>query len=100
MRRDRRLSIALVLLLTTVIAAAGQVWITSLYIDALALGNWAWFSETFRVETPLAGASQFCFDRCAPNLPFIVGWIGLGSLLAAIMMLAIVWWKPFPMSGQ
>lgn len=40
MRRDRRLSIALVLLVTTFLAAAGQVWITSLYIDALALGNW------------------------------------------------------------
>ncbi|KQN78559.1 hypothetical protein ASE91_14170 [Sphingomonas sp. Leaf62] len=100
MRRDRRLSIALVLLLITFIAAAVQVWMTALYIDSLILGNWAWFSETFRVEAPASGAGQFCFDRCAPNLPFIAGWIGLGSLLAATITLAIVWWKPFRTNGQ
>lgn len=93
MRHDRRLLLAVLLFAGSAIAWALQVWITALYIDAAVMRNWAWFADTFSVEAPASGPNEFCFDYCAPALPFIAGWIGLGTFVAGWIILASAWWK-------
>jgi len=94
MRRDRRLLIAMLLLVGSFTAWAIQVWITALYIEAAIWGDWTWFADTFSVEAPARGPDVFCFGRCAPNLPFVAGWIGIGGFLTGSIMLVNAWWKP------
>ncbi len=94
MRRDRRLLIAALLFAGSFTACAVQVWITALYIEASIMGDWSWFAETFGMEAPVHGPIEFCFGRCAPNLPFVAGWIGMSAFLAGWIMLANAWWKP------
>jgi hypothetical protein len=94
MRRDRRLLIAMLLFAGSFTAWAVQVWITALYIDASIWGDWTWFAEAFSVEAPARGPNDYCFGRCAPNLPFVAGWIGIGAFLAGSIMLVNAWWKP------
>ena len=94
MRRDRRLLAAMLLFAGSLVAWAVQVWITALYIDASIMGDWTWFAETFSVKAPARGPDVFCLDYCAPNLPFVAGWIGLVAFLAGWIMLANAWRKP------
>ena len=94
MTRDRRLLIAMLLFAGSLTAWAVQVWITALYINASIMGNWTWFADTFSLEAPATGPNEFCFDSCAPNLPFVAGWIGIGAFLAGWIVLAYAWWKP------
>lgn len=93
MRRDRRLLFATCLFAASLIAGVIQAWITKLYIDAAVLGNWAWFAETFSVDAP-SGPELFCFDYCAPELPFLFGWVGLTAFSIGWITLAYAWWKP------
>lgn len=94
MRRDRRLLIAMLLFAGSLTACAIQIWITALYIDASMMGHWAWFAETFGVSAPASGPNVFCFDSCAPDLPFAAGWIAVCTFLAGWVMLANAWCKP------
>ena len=96
MRRDRRLLIALLLFAASLAAWAIQIWITRLYIDAAVFGDWTWFAASFSVEAPASGPTKFCFDYCAPKLPFAAGWIGIVAFLAGSVMLAHAWWKSRP----
>ena len=94
MRRDRRLLLAMLLFAASLILGAIQAWITKLYIEAAVLGRWERFAETFNVEAPASGPELFCFDYCAPELPFQFGWAGLAAFSAGGIMLAHAWWKP------
>ncbi len=94
MRRDKRLLIAMLLFAGSFVAWTVQVWITALYIEASIWGDWTWFAETFFVVAPARGPDVYCFDRCAPTLPFVAGWIGIGTFLSGLIMLTFAWWKP------
>lgn len=92
-RRDRRLLIALVLLVLSVASLSYQAIIVRLYITAAVMGDWRYFAKTFSVPLP-AKPNQICFDYCASELPFFWGWIGIASFLLGLVVLAYSWWKP------
>lgn len=100
MHRDPRLMIALLLLILSAACGIVQAWILKLYLDAAASGNWAYFSETFSVEAPASGPDVFCLDHCAAELPFVAGWVGIGSFLLGIAVLFYCWLKPRPAPPQ
>jgi hypothetical protein len=93
MTRDRRLLIALLLFSTALIAGLIQSWIVRLYLNAAIMGHWTWFADTFGVPAPARGPDIFCFDYCAPRLPFLAGWIGITSFVAELVLLALAWWR-------
>ena len=94
MRRDGRLLAAMALFAAALVAGGVQAWIAALYIHAAVLGNWTGFAETFSVEAPPSGPEVFCFDYCAPELPFLIGWIGIAAFSLGWIVLAYAWWKP------
>jgi hypothetical protein len=94
MRRDRRLLIAILRFLGSLIAGLVQAVILRAYVAAAVLGDWTYFADTFSVEAPASGPDVFCFDYCAPDLPFVAGWTGIASFLAGLILLAYAWWKP------
>jgi hypothetical protein len=94
-RRDRRLLIPICLLLISLSAMVIQAQILDIYItSAIVDENWETMVQLFGVEAPAHGPTQFCFGRCAPELPFVAGWIGTGSFLAGLISLIVIWWKP------
>lgn len=93
-KRDIRLLIGLLLLITAMIAGLVQAWILQLYFDAAVSGHWEYFSELFSVEPPASGPNVFCFDHCVADLPFLAGWIAIASFLLGFAVLAYCWWKP------
>ena len=94
MKRDRRLLIALMIFVISLVACVVQAWVTALYIDAAVTGNWTWFARTFSVAAPASAPEVFCFDHCAPEIPFLAGWVSIAAFTAACAMLAHAWWKP------
>lgn len=95
MKRDVRLLIAMLLFLVSSIAWAAQAWIVHAYIFTAVMGQgWNHFAEFFGVEAPASGPDRFCFGYCAPELPFVTGWIGIITFLTAWVILARAWWKP------
>ena len=94
MRRDTRLLIALLLFLASVVSWVVQAWIVQAYIFAAVMGGWDQFAEFFSVNPPASGPNEFCFDFCAPELPFAAGWIGLCAFLVGWILVAYAWWKP------
>ena len=93
-RRDMRLAAALLLFLLSIIASAYQGLVIASWMDAAVQGQWGWFSETYSVEAPPSGPSEFCFGRCASELPFHSGWLAIGSFLVAVGLVAWAWWRP------
>ena len=94
MNGDRRLLIAMLLFLGSAIAWTVQAWIVQAYIFSAVMGGWDQFADYFGVEAPASGPDRFCFGYCAPDLPFVAGWIGILAFLSAWIMLAFAWWKP------
>ena len=94
MRRDGRLLIAMLLFVCSLIAWAIQAWIVQVYIYSAVMGGWDQFAEFFGVEIPASGPDEFCFDYCAPSLPFAAGWIGISTFLVGWIIVAYAWWKP------
>lgn len=93
MKRDRRLLSAMFFLFTALVAGLVQAWIVRLYLDAAVFGDWTWFGNTFGVSVPASEPKTFCFDYCAPRLPFLAGWIGIVSFSAGLVTLALTWWR-------
>ncbi len=94
MRRDRRLLIPIGLFLVSLVALAVQAWTVAIYIQSSILDpNWETMVQMFGVEAPANGPDVFCFDYCAPKLPFVAGWIGIGAFLAGLLSLIFRWWK-------
>ncbi|WP_162814909.1 hypothetical protein [Erythrobacter aureus] len=98
-KRDRRLLISIAFLIISVASFSYQALIIKLYIDGAVTGNWDYFSKTFSAPL-LYGPNQACFDYCAPELPFVWGWIGIVSVLLGVATLAYSWWKPQSPGGQ
>ena len=97
MRRDRRLLIPLGLLLVSFVALTIQAVIVAHYIYSSVLDpNWESFVALYGVEPPANGPDVFCFDYCAPKLPFIAGWLGIGAFLSGLISLTYIWFKPRP----
>lgn len=95
MSRDRRLLIPLILLVLSFIALLIQAYIVNDYIRSSVLdSNWEMFSEKYGVEAPHNGPELYCFDYCAPKLPFWFGWSGIGLFVTALIFLTYIWWKP------
>lgn len=94
MKRDKRLLVALILFVFSLIAGLVQSVILRLFIDAAVIGNWTHFAKTFSVDAPATGPNVACFDYCAPDLPFIPGWIALAAFSGGAFILAHTWWKP------
>lgn len=88
MRRDRRLSVAMLLFLASAIAWAYQAWVVEAYIYFAVMGGWEQFADFFGVEAP----ASVCFDYCAPELPFAAGWIAIAAFVAGWVILAYAWW--------
>lgn len=95
MARDKRLLGAIAFLISAACAAIVQAAIVRLYIDAAVMGTWTYFAETFGVKPPPNGPNKYCFDYCAADLPFIAGWIAIGSFTIALALVFHAWWKPF-----
>ena len=94
MTRDRRLLIPFGLFLASFAALAIQAVIVAHYIYSSVLdSNWESFIAIYGVEPPV-GPNQLCFDYCAPKLPFLAGWLGIGAFLGGLISLAYVWLKP------
>lgn len=81
----------MLLLVSAAIAGLVQAWIVHLYLDAAVRRQWTWFADTFGVPAPATGPEIFCFDYCAPPLPFLAGWIGIASFAAGLATLALAW---------
>ena len=65
------------------------------YIHSSVLDpNWESFVFLYDVEAPAKGPDIFCFDYCAPKLPFTAGWVGIGSFIGALLSLVIIWLRP------
>ena len=94
MRRDRRLLIAMLLFMVSLIAWTIQAFIVRAYVFHAVMGGWEQFASTFGVAAPPSGPNVFCFDYCAPKLPFAAGWIGIAAFSIGWIMLAYAWWKP------
>ncbi len=93
--RDRRLLMAMLLFLAALIAGLIQTWIVHLYIVAAVMGGqayWDHFVDLFGLD-PVTVPGQICFDYCAPDLPFVAGWIGIAAFLAGWIILGFAWWK-------
>lgn len=93
-KRDLRLAIALLLLVFSAIAAVLQSVIVANWMNASVLGHWEWFVDTWGGELPARGPNVFCFDWCAPDLPFWAGWIAIGGFAASFVLIAWAGWKP------
>jgi hypothetical protein len=79
------------------VALGWQALIISQYIYSAVLDpNWESFVHLYGVEAPAKGPERFCFDYCAPKLPFLFGWTGIGCFFAGLISLTIIWWKPNP----
>lgn len=94
MNRDRRLLAAMLFFLVALSALLVQAWVVRLYLNAAIMGNWSWFGSKFHVAIPPFGPNKFCFDYCAPDLPFVAGWIGIASFIFGLLLLCLAWWKP------
>ncbi len=86
----------MLLFLIALISGVIQAWIVQLYIVSAVMGQayWDHFTGYFNLEPFAAGPNEFCFDYCAPPLPFIAGWIGIAAFCAGWIVLAYAWWKP------
>ena len=81
--------------LIALIALSVQAVIVSHYIYSSVLDhNWESFVAFYGVEAPAKGPNVFCFDYCAPKLPFLAGWTSIGCFLAGLISLGVIWWKP------
>lgn len=95
MKRDWRLLMPIALLLISLATLAYQTIVVTNYIHSSVLDpNWETFVYLYGVEAPANGPDQFCFDYCAPDLPFVAGWIGIGCFLSALLSLIYIWFRP------
>ncbi|MBH0111421.1 hypothetical protein I5E68_00460 [Novosphingobium sp. YJ-S2-02] len=97
-RRDRRLLAGLILLAAGSVCALAQAIIVRAYITFAVMGHWDWFGRTFAVRVPAKGPETFCFDWCAPKMPFMAGSLAMACLFVATALLLQAWRKPF--AGQ
>ena len=96
-KRDRRLSLALLLFVISAGALLIQTWIATLYFGAAVNQNWEVFLDVFpSVAPPPTEPGVHCFDKCQPDLPFVAGWIGIVSFVLGLIVLAYSWWTPKP----
>ena len=93
MRRDRRLAAAIALFVLSAIAAAWQTIVINAFINTAVMGGWEHFAQTFGVEMPY-GPNQVCFDYCAPDLPFLAGWVSIASFALGLALVVLAWWRP------
>ena len=93
-RRDRRLAIALLLFAFAAMAATLQSVIAANWMNATVIGHWEWFVDTWGGELPARGPKVFCFDWCAPELPFWAGWLAIGCFASGFVLIAWTWWRP------
>lgn len=98
MRRDKRLPAALILSGIALVSGLIQAWIVRSYITAAVMGGeyWDHFVSVFGGKTPSRGPNTLCFDYCAPDLPFIAGWVALSAFLGGAFFVLLAWWKPKP----
>ena len=82
------------LFLMSFIGWAVQAWIVEAYIYSAVMGHWEQFAAFFGVKAPASGPDAFCFDYCAPELPFVAGWFAIVAFISGWAMLAYAWWKP------
>ena len=95
-RRDRRLLAALALIAVGSVCALAQAIIVRAYITSALTGHWDWFRRTFAVQVPGSEPNTFCFDWCAPAIPFLAGWVAIACLLVAAAFVIQAWRKPLP----
>ena len=62
-------------------------------VSAVMDQNWEGFSHVYGVQPPAQGPEKFCFDYCAPHMPFVAGWIGILSFVAGMILLTRIWWS-------
>lgn len=92
-KRDRRLSIALLLLVICAGSLLIQAWILLLYFRSAIHQDWTHFLKIFpSFALPPQEPGVYCFDDCFPDLPFVAGWIGIVSFFLGLSILAYSWW--------
>lgn len=90
MQRDRRLLAALFLFMVALVAGIIQAWIVNAYVRSAIRGVWEPFADAFGVTAP----AKFCLDYCAPELPFVAGWVAIAAFISGLITLAFTWWTP------
>ncbi|WP_141243840.1 hypothetical protein [Sphingomonas lenta] len=80
---------ALLSLVAAAMALVVQAAIVNRYIYAAVMGNWTGFPNP-----PASGPDKYCLDYCVADLPFAAGWIGIGTFLLGLLLVAHAWWKP------
>jgi hypothetical protein len=101
LRRDRRLLLALILFSAALVAGIIQAWIIRLYITAAVMGGgdyWDHFVGVFGGRSVANRPNSFCFDYCAPALPFIAGWIAISAFVGGVFAVLLAWLKPARLS--
>jgi hypothetical protein len=93
MRRDRRLAAAIVLFVLSAVGAGYQVVVVRLFMTAAVMGQWDHFVRTFSVELPYR-PNAACFDYCAPDVPFMAGWLAIAGSALGLGLVAHAWWRP------
>ena len=89
--------IPLGLLLISLVALTAQSFVVAQYIHSSIMDpNWESFAKMFGVEPPPNGPNAYCLDYCAPKLPFLSGWLGIGAFLGGVISLTYIWFKPRP----
>lgn len=94
MTRDKRLLIGLAFFSVSLVASLIEAWIIAFYIESSIAGDWTVFAETFGVQAPARGPDVFCFGRCAPDLPFVAGWVAIVAFMIGWAIVARAWWRP------
>ena len=95
--KDNRLIFPLFALLVGLVFLGIQFLVVLDFLHGVFVGDWLAYSEKYGVEPPAMGPKAFCFGFCFPKLPFVFGYIGLGSIAASLMSLLYIYWRPtFP----
>jgi hypothetical protein len=98
-KRDRRILVAIVLLLIFGISLYIQAWIWGLYVGAMITQDWTSVFDKFPSARPPpleALEDIYTIDDRTPQPPFLAGWIALASFFSALGILIYIWLKPKP----
>ena len=94
-KRDGRLSLAILLFVTSAGSLITQAWVLLLYFRSAVDRDWEHFLEVFpSAALPPLKPGVYCFGDCYPNLPFVSGWIGIATFFMGLSLLAYSWWAP------
>ena len=95
-KRDGRLSLALLLFVASAGALLYQAWIVFIWFFSALNQDWSYAEKLFPSTVQPIPPGTHCLDDCTPDLPFVAGPIGIVTFLLGLSILAYSWWVPKP----